>query len=497
MTSTERTTLTAHPALAIAPVDERIFGGFLEHLGRAVYGGIYDPGSAHADEHGCRADVLDALRALRMTAMRYPGGNFVSGYHWRDGIGPTADRPTVREPAWKSIETNQFGTHEFLDLCERMDWTPMLAVNLGTGTPKEAADWVEYCTGSHRSDLTDLRRANGRDEPWNVPLWCLGNEMDGFWQLGHVPVDQYGVRAQQAAMQMRLVAPGMETIVCGSSTDGLDTYGHWDRRALEIVGNDAQHLSVHHYAGDHARNVEDYLAIGLDIDRKIGAADAVCRHVAATGKRRTRPWVCVDEWNVWYRTIGELDGGWQVAPPLLEEVYDLADALVVAQYLMAFLRHADVVKVANIAQVANVIAPLLTRGDDLLLQTTYHAFRMISDRRDGTSLRIGQDGPKVTSSHGNAPMVDAAIVADADALHLIAVNRSTTQTAPLDLHVPGVALGAVSSAELLTAAAPDAANTWEAPGTVVPVAFDGVRVDRDRASAEIPPHSLLAVTITR
>lgn len=497
MTNTgELTTLTVHPSFTIAPVDERIFGGFLEHLGRAVYGGVFDPMSAHADEHGCRRDVLDALAALRMTAMRYPGGNFVSGYHWRDGIGPTDQRPTVREPAWKSVETNHFGTHEFLDLCERMDWTPMLAVNLGTGTPEEAADWVEYATTSFGTRLDDERRANGRTEPWTVPLWCLGNEMDGPWQLGHAPAREYGVRAQQAAMQMRLVNPTIETVACGSSMVDAATYGTWDREVLETLGDQADFLSLHRYVGNMAANLDDYLAVGVAIDRQIAEADAICRSVQAASRSAKRPFLCFDEWNVWYRNF-EMDGAWKVAPPLLEEHYDLADALVVAQFLMAFIRRADVVKIANLAQVVNVLAPILTGGDDLLLQSTYHAFRMISHRRDGVALRVAHDGPTRPSTHGTAAVVDAAAVLGDDALHVFVVNRSADTTAPVRLLLPGGEPGVLRSGELLWADRHDTANTWERPDAVTPQPFHVNRTSDGECVWELPPHSFAALTFER
>ncbi|HVN52104.1 MAG TPA: alpha-L-arabinofuranosidase C-terminal domain-containing protein [Acidimicrobiales bacterium] len=490
------TTLTVHPSFTIAPVDERIFGGFLEHLGRAVYGGVLDPTSAHADAHGCRRDVLDALAALRMTAMRYPGGNFVSGYHWRDGIGPPGERPTVREPAWKSVETNRFGTHEFLDLCERMGWTPMLAVNLGTGTPEKAADWVEYCTGSFDTRLVDERRANGRAEPWTVPLWCLGNEMDGSWQLGHSTAREYGVRAQQAAMQMRLVNPAIETVACGSSMVDAATYGTWDREVLEVAGDQADFLSLHRYVGNLAGNLDDYLAVGAAIDHQIAEADAICRAVQATLRSAKRAQLCFDEWNVWYRNF-DMDGGWAVAPPLLEEHYDLADALVVAQFLMAFIRRADVVKIANLAQVVNVLAPMLTRGDELLLQSTYHAFRMISQRRDGTALHVAHDGPTRSSAHGTVAVVDAAAVLADDALHVFVVNRSPETSAPVRLLLPGAEPGVLRSGELLWADRHDAANTWDRPDAVTPQPFHVNRTTDGERIWEMPPHSFAALTFER
>ena len=378
--------------MTIGSVDPRIFGGFLEHMGRAVYGGIYEPESRHADPHGCRSDVLDHLRQLNMTVMRYPGGNFVSGYHWREGVGPVDHRPTVRELAWNSVEPNRFGTDEFLGLCERMSWTPMLAINLGTGGPEEARDLVEYCNGRTGTSVADLRAENGHPDPYGVRLWCLGNEMDGPWQLGHVSAEAYAARALSAAQLMRAIDPTIETVVCGSSTPDLPSYLEWDRTVLERLGDRADYLSVHRYVNNLADDTPEFLASGHSVDLQIEQADAVCRYAQARSRSTKRPYICFDEWNVWYKDF-EIDGHEKFAPHLIEEIYNLEDALVVAGFLNSFIRHADVVKIANLAQVVNVIAPLVTQGDDLLVQSIYHPFQMVSRRRHGVSLRTVIDGP--------------------------------------------------------------------------------------------------------
>ena len=489
----QSTRVTVHPSFPVDDVDPRVFGGFLEHLGRAVYGGIHDPQHPSADEHGCRSDVLDTLTRMRMSTMRWPGGNFASAYHWRDGIGPKAERPVVREPAWKSAEPNTFGTHEFLDLAERMGWVPMLAVNLGTGTPEEAADWVEYCNAQVGTRWADRRAANGRTDPWRVPIWCLGNEMDGSWQLGHVPAEEYGRRAQQAAMQMKLVDPSIETVVCGSSTVESATYGTWDRTALEIVGEHADYVSLHRYVGNIDDDLENYLATGRAIDDQIEDVAAVCRAVRTSTRARRTVRLCFDEWNVWYRNF-EMDGGWRRAPALLEETYDLADAVVGAQFLLSFIRHADMVKIANLAQVVNVIAPVMTREDGLLVQTIYHPFRMVAERGSGTALRVATVGPEIdTRTNGHVPVVDAAAILDGTALSVFAVNRSVDRSAPLLIEVPGGQL-VPTGGELLTGPSADAANSWDAPDLVIPVPADLDAVG-DGVQCELPPHSFLACTL--
>ncbi|MBT5875712.1 MAG: alpha-N-arabinofuranosidase, partial [Candidatus Latescibacteria bacterium] len=297
-----QTTLHLHTQFQVGRIDPRIFGGFLEHLGRAVYEGVFQPESAHADEDGFRTDVMDAMRRQRMTAMRYPGGNFASGYHWQDGVGPRQKRPTVRELAWQSIEPNTFGTDEFVKLCGKMDWTPMLTVNLGTGSPEEARNWVEYCNCPPGTKYADMRAANGNQDPFGIDLWCLGNEMDGHWQLGHVPADQYAIRAQQAAKMMKDVDRTIEMVACGScSVDMFETYMTWDRQVLEYLGDYADYISLHRYVGNRDDDTAGYLAVTNSIDQQIEEMDAVCRFVQAKHRSRKRAYLCFDEWNVWYK----------------------------------------------------------------------------------------------------------------------------------------------------------------------------------------------------
>jgi alpha-N-arabinofuranosidase len=286
-------TLHLHPAHTIAPVDPRIFGGFLEHLGRAVYDGMVDKDTAEL-----RTNVCAALRPLDMTVMRYPGGNFVSGYHWQDGVGPVEQRPTVRDLAWQSLEPNKYGTDEFMATCKVMGWEPMFAVNLGTGTPEEARNWVEYTNSAPGTKYADMRVANGHAEPYGVKLWCLGNEMDGPWQLGHVPADQYAMRAQQAAKMMKDFDPSIELVVCGSSGTGLPTYMQWDRQVLEYIGDHADYVSLHRYVGNRDQDTPNYLAVTNSIDQQIEEMDAVCKFVQAKRKSKKRAYLCFDEWNV-------------------------------------------------------------------------------------------------------------------------------------------------------------------------------------------------------
>ncbi len=490
------TNLHLHSRYHVGAVDPRVFGGFLEHMGRAVYEGVYEPKSRHADEDGCRKDVLAALKRLQMTAMRYPGGNFASGYHWMDGVGPRAKRPTVRELAWQSIEPNQFGTDEYVGLCRKMGWTPMLTANLGTGTPEEARNWVEYCNCPAGTRYADLRTANGSLSPHGVKLWCLGNEMDGPWQLGHVPADQYAIRAQQAAKMMKDTDKSIEIVACGSCSTGMGSYMEWDRTVLEHLGDAADYVSLHRYVGNHGGDTPDYLAVTNSIDRQIEEMDAVCRFVQARRKSRKRAYLCFDEWNVWYKNM-QMDGEGKVAPHLIEEVYNLEDALVVAGFLHSFVRHADCVKIANLAQIVNIIAPILTRGDDLLVQSIFHPFEMFSKRRTGLALRPVVDGPEYEGkTNGRTPFVDASAILDGNRLHVFLTNRSLDASAPVCVHVADRMVRAVESAELLTGPGPKAENSYENPDVVRAQAYAGMTVKDGRARCDLPPLSLLAATLT-
>ncbi len=493
----EKTRIILDPTYQIGAVDPRIFGGFLEHIGRAVYEGVFDPNSAHADENGFRKDVLEALRQLHMTAMRYPGGNFASGYHWLDGIGPKQQRPTVRELAWQSIEPNQFGTDEFMRMASMMEWMPMITVNLGTGTPEDARNWVEYCNCPVGSRYADLRAKNGSNVPYQVKLWCLGNEMDGPWQLGHVPADLYAIYAQQAAKLMKDTDPSIETVACGTCSISLPTYMEWDRTVLEYIGSYADYVSLHRYVGNPNSNTVDYLAVTNSIDQQIEEMDAVCRYVQARSKSKKRHYLCFDEWNVWYRnrSAEHTNGSGKFAPPLIEEHYNLEDALVVAGFLNSFIRHAGVLKIANIAQIVNVIAPILTRGDDMLLQTIFYSFAMYSSRRDGVALLPSIRGPAYDSpSYGRVNTIDTSAILGDGVLHVFLVNRNTSEIAEIEIdHCRGNIIS-VKAAEILSGPGPDACNTFENPNAIRSLPLQTVKVGEGKASVVLPPLSAAAIT---
>ncbi len=493
------TTVFLHPSFTVSEVDPRVFGGFLEHLGRAVYEGVYHPGSKHADERGFRWDVLDALKRLKFTAMRYPGGNFVSGYDWLDGVGPREKRPAKMDLAWQSLEPNQFGTNEFIEMSNEMDWTPMMAVNLGTGTPAEARNWLEYTNGKERTYWADLRREHGYEDPHNIKLWCLGNEMDGPWQIGHVPAEHYAVRAQQTARLMKMYDPEVELVLCGSCATNLPTYLEWDRKVLEYCHNDVDYISLHRYVGNENGDTEDYLAVGHSIDQQIEEMEKVCAYVKGLSKSKKNVKLSFDEWNVWYRARAgqHVDGRGKEAPPLLEEVYNLEDALVVAQFLNSFVRHADSVKIANLAQIVNVIAPILTKGDDMVLQSIFYPIEMFANRRTGVSLQVNVKGPEVNSkSYAGAKQIDASAILNRNELSVFLINRSTAEESEVILDLATLHITGVKNGEIVTGPDAGAANEFGQEPKVTAQSFDQVCLQEGRAVVSLPPLSFFAGTFT-
>ena len=481
----------------VGEIDRRIFSGFLEHLGRAVYGGVYDPESPLSDGDGFRNDVLEALRQLGMPYIRYPGGNFVSNYDWRDGIGRQDERPARPDFAWKSIEPNTFGADEFVKWCRKLGTEPMMAVNLGTLGPREAAALVEYCNLNAGTYWADVRRKNGSATPHAVKLWCLGNEMDGPWQAGHVPAREYAMRAQQAARLMRGLDPSIELVLCGSSSRRMDTYLEWDRVALEYCWEDVDYLSAHRYS----RNTEDdsswFLAEGVEIDRILEDYAGLIAYVRGVKKSDKRVHVSFDEWNVWYKNM-ERDGGWTVAPHLLEEVYNLEDALVCAQYLNSFIRHADLVKIACLAQIVNVIAPILTRPDEILIQSIYYPFELYSKHARGQALMPVVDGPTYTAgARGDVPALDVAASYDTNAntVSLFVVNRSSSED--LDVAVSFVDREAkrLIGTDVLTGDDPKAHNSWKEKELIRPVAGRASVDDEGKVCLVAPALGLVVVRL--
>lgn len=477
-------------------IDPRIFGGFLEHLGRAVYGGVYDPGNPRSDSAGFRSDVLDVLQPLRMPLIRYPGGNFVSNYDWRDGIGAVNDRPRRRDFAWRSIEPNTFGTDEFVAWCRTLDTAPYLVVNLGTLGAAEASALVEYCNSPSGSSWADLRIANGSEAPFDVRVWGLGNEMDGPWQAGHVPASVYAMRARQAGALMKGQDPTIELVVCGSSGNSLPTYMEWDRIVLEECWDIVDYIAAHRYSRNERGDSAWFLAEGVEIDQILDDYRSLLGYVRAVRGSDKRVYIAFDEWNVWYKNR-ESDGDWQVGTPLLEEIYNLEDALVCAQYLTSFIRNADLVKLACLAQIVNVIAPVLTRADGVLLQTIYHAFRMISEHARGWSLQPLVDSPTyLAGDRGQVAVLDAAASHDEneDQMAVVLINRSMGDALEVTVEIGEAKAADVIGTELLTGDDPKLANDWDRRDRVRPRTGSAHVVD-GRVRIAMPPISLAVVRL--
>ncbi len=482
---------------AVGNIDPRIFGGFLEHLGRAVYGGIYDPGNPLSDAQGFRRDVLEMLQALNMPLIRYPGGNFVSGYDWTDGIGPRDKRPKRPDFAWKSIETNQFGTDEFMAWCQQLGSTPLMAVNLGTGSTAEAAALLEYCNLPRGTYWADLRASYGHADPYGVKLWCLGNEMDSDWQAGHVPADIYAQRAGQAAIMMKGLDPSIETVVCGSCAYWMSTYMRWDLTVLDYCWEYVDYISAHRYSQNRRGDSAWYLAEGVEIDRILTDYAALLNYVRAVKRSQKQVYLSFDEWNVWYKDV-EQDGKGQVAPPLLEEIYNLEDALVCAQYLNSFLRHADVVKIACLAQIVNVIAPILTRPEGLLLQSIFYPFQYFSRYARGRSLMPVIECPTYEAGErGPVAVLDASASynEETNSIAIFLVNRQQEGELPVTIALTDRTCQHILGVDVLGGGDVKAANSWEQPNRVKPMAGNAVLDDTGALQTIVPAPGLTIVRV--
>jgi len=399
------------------PIDRRLFGSFVEHMGRCVYTGIYEPGHPSADDEGFRGDVAELIDELGVSLIRYPGGNFVSGYRWEDGIGPRALRPRRLDLAWRSVETNHVGTDEFLRWAGRRGVEPMLAVNLGTRGISAAADLVEYCNIPGGTQWSDLRRSNGTAEPYGVKLWCLGNEMDGPWQTGHTSAQEYGRLAAQAGQAMKLVDPDIELVACGSSHHRMPTFGYWESTSLEIAWDVVDYVSMHAYYEELDGDRRSFLASGFGMHVFIGDVAATIDAVAARKHSRTRPKISFDEWNVWYqaRFPGTENLDIDTSGPRIEDVYGSLDAVVVGDLLITLLNHSDRVAVACLAQLVNVIAPIMTEPDgSAWRQAIFEPIATVTGAARGVSLVARVHAPELeTAQYGDVPAVAAAVTYDA------------------------------------------------------------------------------------
>jgi len=415
------------------PIDRKIFGNFIEHLGRCIDGGVFQEGSPLSDKEGFRKDVMAAAKGLDVSILRWPGGNFSSNYDWMDGIGPRSSRPRRLELAWGTVESNRFGTHEFLDYVAKIGTEPYICVNLGTGTWVEAQRWVEYVNCDQDTAVTRMRRKNGRAEPWKVIYWGLGNEMDGPWQMGHRTAEDYGKFALEAAKLMKLTDPAIKLVAAGASNfrAGADWIG-WNRTVIDWLKDYADYISMHMYVGNPDDDYAEFLANSLEMDRRIDTLAADIDKAMAGRKDGRKMYIAFDEYNVWYRARGPKERGRNI----LEEHYNLEDALVIATMLNSLVNHADVVKIANMAQLVNVIAPIFTSDKGLFLQTIYYPLQLFAHNVKGDSLVLAIEAPGYKSRNfDNVPYVDASGSLDGSALALNLVNRNRDEPTPVAIEL--------------------------------------------------------------
>ena len=500
--------VTLDPAFVVGPVRPRTFGSFVEHLGRCIYTGIHDPSHPTADEDGFRGDVIDLVRELGVTTVRYPGGNFVSAYKWEDGIGPVEDRPRRLDLAWHSTEPNLVGIDEFMRWCKKAGVEPMMAVNLGTRGVQEALDLLEYCNVPGGTYWSDLRRKHGAEEPYRIKMWCLGNEMDGPWQTGHKTAEEYARIAAETARAMRMVDPSIELVACGSSGNGMATFGSWEHTVLTESYDQVDMISAHAYYWPEEGDMASFLASAVSMDSFIDDVVATADAVRAAGKHTKRIAISFDEWNVWYLGLDQSEtptgDDWPVAPPLLEDRYNVADAVVVGNLLISLLRHTDRVHAASQAQLVNVIAPIFTepadQGGRSWKQTIFHPFALTARHAKGEVLRPAVTAPSMeTKKWGEVPVLDAVATHDAETGDVVvfAVNRSLDEEMTLDVDLSRFA--GLRVTEALTLSNPD----WEWKATaddstsVLPTANETAALDAGRLSATLPAVSWSMVRLAR
>ncbi|WP_417580239.1 alpha-N-arabinofuranosidase [Pelagibacterium sp.] len=501
-----KATATAHRDFTISKIDKRIYGAFLEHLGRAIYSGIYEPDHPTADSDGMRKDVIDLVKELDVPVVRYPGGNFVSAYNWEDGIGPKEDRPVRLDLAWHTSESNEVGVHEFADWCTSVGTEMMLAVNLGSRGLDAARNFVEYVNHPGGSYWSDLRRKNGREEPWDVKLWCLGNEMDGPWQIGHKDAAEYGKLAAETAKAIRAFDSSLELVVCGSSHSGMPSYPDWEATVLEHTYDVVDYISLHMYFANHEKKTDNYLSLTHKLEAYIDTVAGVIQFVKAKRRSKKDVYISFDEWNVWYHSNQQdreiLDGnnGWPHAPALLEDIYNFEDVLQVGLIINTFIRRSNVVKIACIAQLVNVIAPIMTeRGGPAWRQTIYYPYYFASRFGRGTALELAVRCPTYDSEHySEVPYADvAAVHTDDDGVTVFVVSRHPDTEIELDIDMLGFDQLQVIDHQILAHGDLQATNTSERQDAVAPKAGSGAKFANGRLSVTLPAYSYQMIRLAR
>jgi alpha-L-arabinofuranosidase len=497
-------TLILDKDFSIARVDERLFGSFVEHLGRAVYGGIYDPGNPKSDENGFRRDVIEMIKPLKVSVVRYPGGNFVSGFNWEDSIGSRDQRPKRLDLAWSTSETNEFGLHEFCDWSKEVGSQVMYAVNLGTRGPDAARNLVEYANHPGGSTWSDLRRQNGAVQPLGIKLWCLGNEMDGPWQIGQKTAYEYGRCANETAKVMKWVDPSIQVVACGSSAYDMPSFGAWELEMLDQCYEQVDYVSLHRYYTNPTDDLPNFLAKSMEMDAFIRTVVSLCDAIGGKKHSRKKLNLSFDEWNVWYHSNEQdkqvlAQNRWGQRLHLLEDVYNFEDALLVGGMLITLLRNADRVKIACLAQLVNVIAPIMTSERSCWAQTIYWPFLLASQNGRGTALRPVVTAPRYSSTDfDDVPLVDAAaVLGDDGSLTIFAINRSTDSAVRLDCDLRAFGKMRFEEHVLLHHEDGKAINSENEPNKVVPIISHERAAGDGKALVQLPALSWNVVKFVR
>jgi alpha-N-arabinofuranosidase len=481
----------------IGVIDKRMYGSFVEHLGRAIYGGIYEPEHKTADKNGFRKDVIELVKELDVSIIRYPGGNFVSNYCWEDGIGSIERRPSRLDIAWRALEPNRIGVNEFCAWAKEVGAEVMMSLNLGTRGLEAARNLVEYCNHPEGTYWSDLRISHGIQKPHGIKVWCLGNEMDGPWQIGHKTAEEYGRLANEVGKALKLYDPDLALVACGSSNRDMPTFPSWEAEVLEHCYDTIDYISLHTYYDDEEDDLATYLANSIDMDIFIKSVKSTCDFVKAKKRSKKTMYLSFDEWNAWSFYHSFISKGlddtcepWTTGANLLEDIYTFADALLVGCMLITLLRNVDRIKIACLAQLVNVLAPIMTqKNGPAWRQPIFYPFLHASHYGKGVSLDVRLESPMYDNAKfGDVPYLEAAAAYDRDneRLTIFAVNRNPHESILLDGDLRCLNEYTLIDYILLEHRDLKAVNSAKNPSHVVPHKGSDVKIENGHLEAIIP-----------
>ena len=466
-------------------LDRRCYGQFIEHLGECIYGGVWvGENSKIPNVRGFRKDVLQAVKDLEPAVVRWPGGNFASGYHWLDGVGPRSERPRRFDMAWAAEDPNEFGTDEFLEWCKLVGAEPFIVVNAGNGTPEEAARWVEYCNSAGRTYYASLRREYGQPEPYGVKLWGVGNELYGRWQVGFcVDGAECARRTVEFANEMRKVDPSIELVAVGCEDP------EWNLEMVKNAGEYFDYLSVHIYISPSEKSYRELAAVSVNVERRLRNVYGLVESARRRYGIKRNIGLAFDEWNVWYPSA---------KAPLHEQVTSIRDAVFTGLTLNALHRLCRMVPIGGFAQTVNVL-PLIIASDSgkIALTPQYLVFKMYGAYTGSTALKSVVDSPSYLSQEFNEylPFVDlsATVVEDGERLYLHAVNRHETDIADLTAHFRGFKPRKASQLYVAGRSVDDR-NTLDEPDNVG-IEEASPKVGKSEVVLALEPHSVNVITV--